>query len=98
MTGIQEILLLLIVLMIIILLSRTGGGRQAYPSSVRISFRGLRIPVKQRLALVLSVFWPLGMAAWLKPWQSDPIQFVYLGVAPVAAVWAGWWVWRGYRK
>lgn len=103
MTGLQEILLLLIVLIVVVLASRHSAARQVASANPVISFRHLKLPARRRLALVLSVFWPLGVAAWLhswqNPWQNEDIWlFACLGLAPVALAWSIWWIWCGFKK
>jgi len=51
-----------------------------------------------RLAILLTIFWIAGSAAYLTPWNSDIILFLYVGLGPVVAAWGIFWVWCGYKK
>jgi len=53
---------------------------------------------RTRLAVVLSLLWPLGWAARLKPWNQDMFSFLLLGLGPVAFSWALGWVILGFKK
>ncbi|PKN70091.1 MAG: hypothetical protein CVU52_09205 [Deltaproteobacteria bacterium HGW-Deltaproteobacteria-10] len=51
-----------------------------------------------RLAILVTIFWIAGSAAYLTPWNSDIILFLYVGLGPVVAGWGVFWVWCGYKK
>ena len=90
----QEILVLIVVALVIFALPRMMGKR---PEPVRV-VRRPALTGRMRLAFLLTLFWILGSAAVLEPWQGDIQPFLYAGLAPVAALWGAAWVWFGYRK
>ena len=51
-----------------------------------------------RLAILVTIFWIAGSAAFLTPWNSNIILFLYVGLGPVVAGWGVFWVWCGYKK
>lgn len=51
-----------------------------------------------RLAILVTIFWIAGSTAFLKPWESNTIAFLYIALGPVVAVWGAFWVWSGYKK
>jgi hypothetical protein len=51
-----------------------------------------------RLALTLSIAWPLLTAVFLKPWKDGWIAFVCVGPGLVAIAWCCWWIKDGYRR
>ncbi len=94
MSGFQEILIIALILLAILYLPRRTRDAR--------SIRRIR-PQKDlspgiRMALVASLIWPMVSAWFLRPWEEDPIRFLYLGLVPVALGWAFWWVASGYRK
>jgi hypothetical protein len=92
----QEILVMIVVAMALFALPRILGKR---PEPVPV--RAVRRPPltgRMRLAILLTLFWILGSAAVLEPWQGNVQPFLYAGLAPVAALWGAAWVWFGYRK
>jgi hypothetical protein len=93
----QEILVLIVVALAIFALPRMMGKRPE-PQPMRV-VRRPALTGRMRLAILLTLFWILGAAALLEPWQGDDVQpFLYAGLAPVAALWGAAWVWFGYRK
>ena len=53
---------------------------------------------RTRLAIVATIFWPILVALFLKPWHKDFVPFLYIGIGPVAIGWGIMWVIVGYRK
>jgi len=94
--GIQEILTLILLIACIIFLPRLFGGNR---SSAKKKAKRLSPSGKLRLAIVLSVVFPLVMAVPLPPWhpENQPM-FLLGGILPVALCWAGVWIFRGFRK
>ena len=90
----QEILVLIVIALAIIYLPRVMGRRPAPMKAVRRT----ALTGWMRLAILMTVFWIAGSAIILKPWQGDPLPFLYTGLAPAAALWGSTWVWFGYRK
>lgn len=53
---------------------------------------------KQRLTIVLTVFWLGGMAAAsIDPGGFDWEGFLLGAALPCAMAWSAWWVWAGWR-
>ena len=92
----QEILVLIVVALAIFALPRIIGKRPE-PEPVRV-FNRPALTGRMRLAILLTLFWILGSAAVLEPWQGDVKPFLSAGLAPAAALWGAAWVWFGYRK
>ena len=93
----QEILVMIVVALALFALPRIMGKR---PESepVRVVRRRPALTGRMRLAILLTLFWILGSAAVLEPWQGDVQPFLFIGLAPAAALWGATWVWFGYRK
>jgi hypothetical protein len=90
----QELLVLAVIALAIFYLPRVMVRRPApEPALRRPSLTGRR-----RLAILFTLFWIAASAMVLKPWEKDPLTFVYLGLGPTAALWGAFWVWLGYRK
>jgi hypothetical protein len=51
-----------------------------------------------RLAIVMSVLWPLACAAYFKPWQQAVIPFTVIGIGPVLVGWSVHWVLAGMKN
>ena len=92
----QEILVLIVVALAIFALPRMMGNRSE-PLPVRAVNRPA-LTGRIRLAILTTLFWILGSAAVLEPWQGDVQPFLFAGLAPAAVLWGAAWVWLGYRK
>ena len=92
----QEILVLIVVALAIFALPRMMGNRSE-PAPVRAVNRPA-LTGRIRLAILTTLFWILGSAAVLEPWQGDVQPFLFAGLAPPAVLWGAAWVWLGYRK
>jgi hypothetical protein len=90
--GFQEMGLLVVIVLILFFLPRFRTKAQAPPPRRLGSLSG-----RMRLALVVSMAWPLGVAYVMKPWQGELFNFFGIGLAPVALGWALAWVVAGYR-
>jgi len=51
-----------------------------------------------RLAILITIFWIAGCAAFLKPWEGEKFLFFYISLGPTLVFWGGVWVWFGYKK
>jgi hypothetical protein len=95
-SGIQEILVLVIILLGILFLPRImnrGQEKKTVESKPMVALSG-----KMRLAVGASIIWPAIMAAYLQPWRSDLILFLYSGPGPVILGWIIFWVLTGFRS
>jgi hypothetical protein len=90
----QEIMVLIVIVLAIFYLPRVMGGRPAPVKAVRRP----TLTGWMRLAILMTVFWIAGSAVILRPWETDPLPFLYTGLAPAAILWGSTWVWFGYRK
>jgi len=94
--GIQEILTLILLIACIIFLPRLFGGNK---SSAKRKAKRLSPSGRLRLAIVLSVIFPLVMAVPLPPWYPEnQSMFLLGGLLPVVLYWAGVWIFQGFRK
>ena len=93
----QEILVLIVIALAIFALPRMMGGNRSEPMPVRVVNRPA-LTGRMRLAILTTLFWILGSAAVLEPWQGDIQPFLFAGLAPAAVLWGAAWVWLGYRK
>lgn len=92
--GMQELMVLMVIALAIFYLPRMMRRRPA-PERGR---RPAPLTGKMRLAILLTLFWIVGFAALLQPWQGDDIlPFLSLGLGPAAAAWGIVWVWFGFK-
>ena len=96
-SGIQEILLIVLIVLAIFLIPRMIKTR---PSSEPLRVRRPVAPLSRtlRLAIVLSILWPIGCALYFKPWQDSLVPFVTIGIGPVVVAWSLSWVMAGMKK
>ena len=95
-SGIQEILVLVLIILGILFLPRIlnrGQERQAVAVRPAVVLTG-----RMRLAMAASALWPALVAAFMQPWKQDLFPYLYLGLGPVAVIWALYWVYTGFRK
>ncbi len=94
----QEFLVVAVIALVLFFLPRFMG-RKAEPEPQQNN-PGIVTTLTgwSRLAILVTVFWIAGLAAFMKPWESRTILFLYLALGPVAAGWGAFWVWSGYKK
>ncbi len=92
----SEILVIIAIALAIFMLPRLAG-KQAKKESSGIR-TGFRLSGWLRLAIMVSVLWPAGIALFLKPWNNHWHTFLYVGMGPVALFWGVFWVFSGFRK
>ena len=96
-SGIQEILLIVLIVLAIFLVPRmTKPKSSPEPPRLRRSIPPLSGPL--RLAIVISILWPVGCALYFKPWREAFIPFAVIGIAPVVVAWSLNWVRAGMRR
>ena len=94
--GIQEILTIILLIACIIFLPRLFGGNR---STVGKKNRRMAISGKLRLAIVLSVVFPLAVAMFFPPWHPETGFIFFPGaLILVALCWAGAWIFQGFHK
>jgi len=91
MSGFQELIVIALVVFLIIFMPR-----KPKPRTGGTGFRK-RLSGKMRLGIAMSAVYLAGAAAWLKPWEEEPIRFLCIGVGPVLAGWLACWVLAGFR-
>lgn len=96
-SGIQEVLLIVLILLGIFLVPRMVKPRQL-PQKVVLRRPNLKLSGALRLAIVMSILWPLAWAAYLKPWQHAAIPFTVIGIGPVVVGWSVNWIVAGMKN
>ncbi len=95
MPGYQEILIISAVVLGVIFIPRMMEQKKPAPRLVRSR---KRLPGRWRLAIALSMVYPLITAAVLQPWRKDPVAFGYIGLGPVILGWLLYWVFQGFKR
>lgn len=96
-SGIQEILLIAAILLGIFFIPRMLKP-QPPARKTGIHRPALQFSWKLRLALVISVLWPIACALHFKPWRQDAIPFAAIGIGPVLIAWSLKWVLAGMKN
>ena len=98
-SGLQELLLLILLILGLLILPRVLSSKRSpgldEPKSALPPFK---LSGPKRVIIVISIAWPVISAAILKPWQTDPSRFLFIGVLPVALIWALMWVLGGFKS
>ncbi len=97
--GLSELLLLAAIILGIFFLPRMTARSKPPPRQLKVISRLLpSLTGRQRLAIVISVFWPIASAVYLAPWQNGWRPFTLFGAGPVILFWSLNWVAAGYRN
>ena len=96
-SGLQEILIILLILAGLFFIPRMMSNRKA-PPKVIFRKKPSRLSWTYRLAIVLSVLWPLACTAYFRPWQGDAVAFAVVSLGPVIVGWSVHWVVVGKEK
>jgi hypothetical protein len=96
-SGMQEILVIVLIFLGIFLLPRMVRPRPASRKVVLVR-PALTLSWPLRLALVLSILWPVACALYFRPWQQNAIRFTTLGIGPVAVGWSLKWILAGMKN
>lgn len=96
-SGTQEILLIVLIVVGIFLVPRMIKPRPAL-QTVALRRPTLRFSWTLRLAVVLSILWPVACALYFKPWLHTIIPFSIIGIGPVVVGWSLNWVVAGMRN
>ena len=96
-SGIQEILIIVLIISGIFLVPRMMNPRPA-PQKVVMRRAPLKLSWALRLAVILSILWPVACALYFKPWQQNLIPFATVGIGPVAIGWSIKWVLAGMKN
>ena len=95
MPGTQEILILVVIIAAIFFLPRLMAKKPDGPVTLRPV---KRLSGRMRLAIFVSILWPIALGLFLRPWQQGLILFLCVGILPVSLAWGIGWVVAGYRK
>jgi hypothetical protein len=95
MPGFQEILIISAIVVGVIFIPRVMEQKRP---SVRLVRSPKRLTGRWRLAIALSIVYPLSVAAVMQPWRGAPFGYLYLGLGPVLLGWLLFWVFRGFSR
>jgi hypothetical protein len=98
-SGLQEIAVVVLIVLGILILPRLTARKDG-PRNMRVLAAPSRFALtgRTRLAIAISVLWPLLTALHFEPWHEEPIPFLCWGLGPVLIGWAAWWISAGFRK
>jgi hypothetical protein len=96
-SGIQEILIVALIISGLFLVPRIRKP-QAGPSRIIFQRPDRTLSWTLRLAIVLSVLWPVAWALFFKPWQHNGVVFATVGIGPVVVGWSLRWVLAGLKN
>lgn len=104
----QEILVVAAIAAAVIFLPRLMGKKPAPESKARPQSQPQPQPFRRnvmpaltgwmRLAILVTILWIAGCAAFLKPWEGGKFLFFCITLGPTLVCWGGVWVWFGYKK
>jgi L-lactate permease len=95
MPGYQEILIISAIVLGVIFLPRMMEPKKP---TVKLIRPRTSLSGRWRLAIALSIVYPLFAAAVMQPWHTNPVAFGCIGLGPVLLGWLLFWVWRGFRR
>lgn len=95
MPGYQEILIISAIVAGVIFIPRMMESKKPALKLIRVR---KRLSGRWRLAIALSVAYPLIAAAIMQPWHRNPAAFGYIGLGPVVLGWLAYWVLQGFRR
>jgi hypothetical protein len=95
MPGFQEILIIAAIILGLVFIPRMMEPKKPAVRRVRAP---KRLDGRWRLAIALSVIYPLVMAAVLQPWHGTAVGFLYFGLGPVLLAWLLLWVFQGFMR
>ena len=96
MPGFTESLVIIAIILAIIVLPKRFAKKQEPVQ--RRKKRSPKLTGWTRMAILLSMLWLSFLAFYLKPWNSDWLMFIYIGIGPVALYWGLFWTWLGFKK
>ena len=95
MPGYQEILIISAIVLGVIFIPRMMEQKRPAPRLVRPR---KRLPGPWRLAIALSIVYPLVTAAIMQPWRQGLFNYLSLGLGPVLLGWLLYWVLQGFGR
>jgi predicted Na+-dependent transporter len=93
MSGVNEILIIAAIVAGIFFVPRMLPAKR----QVQVSRKAINLSGKMRLAIAISIVYPLAAAAYYQPWKKDWVLFLYMGIGPVALYWLMRWVAAGLK-
>lgn len=93
MSGVNEILIIAAIVMGIFFAPRMMPAKR----QVQVTNKMVALSGKMRLAIAISIVYPLVAAAYLQPWKNDLMLFLYVGIGPVVLYWLMKWVFAGIK-
>jgi predicted Na+-dependent transporter len=93
--GIQEILTLLAIILGVIFIPRMMAGGRTKKTVKKKTFH---LSGRMRLSIILSIVVPLTAALMFEPWKHNITAFIAVGILPVIAGWAAFWIMSGFKK
>ncbi|MCK9364053.1 MAG: hypothetical protein M0P74_10725 [Syntrophales bacterium] len=90
----QEILLLIVIALALFYIPRLRAGKTATREAAKPSV----LTGWMRLAILVTILWLAGLAAFIEPWDKNLLLYLYAGIAPAFIFWGGVWVFFGYKK
>ena len=94
MFGLQEILIITAIILGLLFIPRMTAKRQPErPAAPKFRLSG-----KMRMAVAASTVYTALTAGYFRPWQKDPLMFLFFGIGPVALAWLLYWVLVGFTK
>ena len=93
MSGVNEILIIAAIVAGIFFVPRMMPAKR----QIQVSKKVVTLSGRMRLAIAISIVYPLAAAAYFQPWKKDIMLFLYLGIGPVALYWLMKWVFAGLK-
>lgn len=93
MSGVNEIMIIAAIVVGIFFAPRMMPAKR----QVQVSNKMVALSGRMRLAIAISIVYPLAAAAYLQPWKNDLVLFLYVGIGPVALYWLMKWVFAGIK-
>ena len=93
MSGVNEILIIAALVLGIFFVPRMMPAKRP----AQIARKTIPLSGKMRLAIAVSIVYPLAVAAYFQPWKHELVKFLYVGIGPVVLYWLMKWVFAGIR-
>jgi hypothetical protein len=94
MAGFQEILIVVAIILGIFFFPRVMSKKTA-PRAVKSK---INISGKMRIAIAVTIIYPIFPAVYFQPWHRNFSSLVLIGILPVLLGWLVVWVYNGFRK
>ena len=93
MSGVNEILIIAAIVAGIFFVPRMMPAKR----QMQVSKKAVTLSGRMRLAIAISIIYPLAAAAYFQPWKKDIMLFLYMGIGPVVFYWLMKWVFAGLK-